>query len=158
MGSGKTTIGKKLSRRLSVPFFDLDELIEKETGNTIEEIFTSNGESIFRETETKMLRKFTTSDNFVLSTGGGTPCYNDNMAFMKSIGKTVYLEAETGFLMSRLQKSRLVRPLISGMDSNEMSNFITRHLEERKNYYLKADYIISAMNPNLDILMKAISM
>ena len=113
MGSGKTTAGKKLASLLGWSFIDLDKRIEEYTGKTIPEIFSQNGEDYFRIIETQLLRNLKSCTKTVISTGGGTPCYIDNMDFMIETGLTIYLKLTPAELKSRLSQSKGERPLIN---------------------------------------------
>lgn len=140
MGCGKSTIGRRLAERLKLRFFDLDELIEEQEGQQISEIFVSKGELYFRKTEAEVLRSFVAeNDNFVLALGGGTPCYANNMDFLlEQHLKTVYLKAQLKTLVERLRDQKEQRPLISSFDESELTEFIAKHLFERRFYYEKA--------------------
>ena len=138
MGVGKTTIGKLLSKELDVEFIDLDKYIENRYRKTIQEIFSEKGEDKFRIIEREMLREVATFQNVLISTGGGTPCFFDNMKVMNHQGVTVYVKASVEQLMSRLVASKNVRPIIQNKSPDELKNFITKHLAQRENYYSKA--------------------
>lgn len=140
MGCGKSTIGRKLAERLKLRFFDLDELIEEQEGQQISELFASKGELYFRKTEAEVLRSFVAEhDNFVLALGGGTPCYANNMDFLlEQHLKTVYLKAQLKTLVERLRDQKEQRPLISSLNESGLSEFIAKHLFERRFYYEKA--------------------
>ena len=140
MGCGKSTIGRRLAERLKLRFFDLDELIEEQEGQQISELFASKGELYFRKTEAEVLRSFIAeNDNFVLALGGGTPCYANNMDFLlEQHLKTVYLKAQLKTLVERLRDQKEQRPLISSFDESELTEFIAKHLFERRYYYEKA--------------------
>lgn len=140
MGCGKSTIGRRLAERLKLRFFDLDELIEEQEGQQISELFASKGELYFRKTEAEVLRSFVAEhDNFVLALGGGTPCYANNMDFLlEQHLKTVYLKAQLKTLVERLRDQKEQRPLISSLNESGLSEFIAKHLFERRFYYEKA--------------------
>lgn len=140
MGCGKSTIGRRLAERLKLRFFDLDELIEAQEGQQISELFASKGELYFRKTEAEVLRSFIAeNDNFVLALGGGTPCYANNMDFLlEQHLKTVYLKAQLKTLVERLRDQKEQRPLISSLNESELTEFIAKHLFERRYYYEKA--------------------
>ena len=140
MGCRKSTIGRKLAERLKLRFFDLDELIEEQEGQQISELFASKGELYFRKTEAEVLRSFVAEhDNFVLALGGGTPCYANNMDFLlEQHLKTVYLKAQLKTLVERLRDQKEQRPLISSLNESGLSEFIAKHLFERRFYYEKA--------------------
>ncbi|MFP3859898.1 MAG: shikimate kinase [Bacteroidales bacterium] len=156
MGSGKTTAGRKLSSRLNLQFIDLDNAIEKETGMTVQEIFKLKGEEYFREIESKTLRKLSGEDNFVMATGGGAPCFKDNIDFMNKKGITVYLKMNTAELTSRLKKGKAQRPLLAGKDNKEMQQFIEYKLKQRIPYYEKAQLITGGLNLNISTLAEKI--
>lgn len=156
MGSGKTTAGRKLSPRLNIQFIDLDSEIEKETRMTVREIFKLKGEEYFREIESEILRKLSREDDFVMATGGGTPCFKDNIDFMNQKGITVYLKLNTAELISRLEKAKAKRPLLEGKDDKEMQQFIEYKLKTRTPYYEKARIITRGMNLNIPSLAEKI--
>ena len=114
MGSGKTTLGKKLARVLGYDFVDLDKVIEEESGVSVPDYFSRHGEDAFRQLERDCLRTRLPAGPVVVATGGGAPCYFDNMDWMNEHGVTVYLMLPPGVLASRLNGSRN-RPLISGL-------------------------------------------
>ncbi len=138
MGSGKTTVGKRLARSLSLQFIDLDAFIEGKYRKTVSRLFEERGEEGFRELEQQTLREVAEFENVVIATGGGTPCFFDNMALMNRAGITVYLQAEPEELAHRLISSRTVRPLITGKSKEELTLFIAEHLPKREYYYLDA--------------------
>lgn len=138
MGVGKTTIGKLLSKELDLEFIDLDKYIENRYRKTIQEIFAQKGEAKFRIIEREMLREVATFQNVLISTGGGTPCFFNNMDVMNQHGVTVYIKASVDQLMSRLLASKNVRPIIHNKSPEELKEFVTAHLAERDVYYSKA--------------------
>lgn len=138
MGVGKTTIGKLLSKELGMQFFDLDVYIENRYRMTIQEIFAKKGEDKFRKIEQEMLHEVATFQNVLISTGGGTPCFYDNIDFMNKQGATVYIKASVEQLVSRLLASKNVRPIIRDKSPKELYTFVTTHLAEREQYYSKA--------------------
>jgi shikimate kinase len=144
MGSGKTTIGKKLANYLKYEFIDLDKLIESQTGMTIVSYFAAHGEEVFRETEREILQQTDYPPNVIVATGGGAPCYSDNMEWMNANGKVAYLSLSPAALASRLEHSTADRPLIRGLRGDDLVNFIKSKLEEREVFYNQAQYIISA--------------
>ena len=141
MGSGKTTIGKALAKELGVTFYDLDWYIEDRYHKTVSEIFTEKGEQGFREVEQRMLREVAEFENVVISAGGGTPCFFDNIHYMNKQAKTVYLKASPTTLFGHLKAGKSDRPLIKGKTDDELLNFITNSLEKREPYYEKACYL-----------------
>jgi shikimate kinase len=149
MGSGKTTIGKQLARAMELPFIDLDEAVSAGESRSIETIFSMEGEVAFRGLERKYLKQITDSlPSFVLSTGGGTPCFYDNMMYMKKHGVTVYLQMDVVTLVHRLVNSTTERPLLKGKGELELHDFVKRHLEERKEFYEESDVVFPAIGFN----------
>ncbi len=141
MGAGKTTIGKELAKHLSLSFIDLDAYIQSKYRKTIAEIFDNLGEKEFRKIEKKTLNEVSLIEDVVISTGGGAPCFFDNMEVMNNAGVTVYIEAEPEELASRLLASKTVRPLIAGKSKEELIPFISEHLKKRERYYNKAQIV-----------------
>lgn len=155
MGSGKTTAGKKLASLLDYTYIDLDSMIESETDHTIPEWF-SQGEHKFREIETLVLHQTADFKNSVISTGGGTPCFNENMVWMKEQGITVYLKMSAGALFHRLIYSKKERPLLAGKSDVELMEFITESLKEREFFYSQAHYTINGENLDVKELLEMI--
>ncbi len=153
MGSGKSTVGQQLAVRLDYSFIDLDEQIEKMTGMTITSIFSSKGENAFRVLERQALDRIGQMTSVVVATGGGTPCFSDNMDFMNRSGKTVYLKMAVKKLIERLQHEKQHRPLIAGKNDEELEKYVRNKLEEREIYYRKAHIIIAEDPLNLDRLL-----
>jgi shikimate kinase len=139
MGSGKTTTGLKLAGLLGWPFTDLDKSIEKHTGLTIPEIFAIHGEQWFRGVESEVLRSLRSMKNGVISTGGGTPCHEDNMDYMLETGLTLYLKLTPGQLKSRLSGTKGERPLIKDLDEEGLLRFIEEKLAVREKCYNRAE-------------------
>lgn len=151
MGCGKTTMGKKIARKSNTPFVDLDQMIVDQEGMSISDYFAMHGEEAFRETETQVLRSISQSPS-IISTGGGTPCFNNNMQWMKENGTSVYLKLPPRALLKRLSgKEGSTRPLLQNKTEEEILDFITMKLDERKEFYEQADLIVDIqnMNPNL---------
>lgn len=156
MGVGKTSIGKKLAKKLGLNFLDTDKWIEKQTGKTISEIFNENGENIFREWERKSLEQFRNEENIVISTGGGLPCYHDNMQVLNSIGTTIYLKSSTERIAEQLKQSKIKRPLIAGKSDQELETYIKSTVEEREKYYLQASHVLTPDRSILDSIVTLI--
>jgi shikimate kinase len=156
MGSGKSTAGKRLAETLGLAFADLDEYIEKETGRSIGEIFEKDGEERFREMENNALKHFLDVDDIVISVGGGTPCFYDNMELMNRNGVTVYLKMSADSLAERLVKAEHKRPLIKDMSEFDLKNFITTNLEKREPFYLQAQYKVKGKNLDVNELAEFI--
>lgn len=146
MGSGKSVFGRKLAKRLNLKFYDLDKHIEQKYKMSIPSIFTTFNETIFRKLETIELQKFKNEKDFVLSSGGGTPCFNNNMELINSIGTSVYIELNSIAICNRLIKSKTKRPLIEGLKPDELQTKIEILLSDRKKYYEQAKIKISGIN------------
>ncbi len=156
MGSGKTTIGKKLANKLKFDFIDLDAEIENDSQLSITNIFNQKGEPYFRNLEQQKLVELCARKNLVLSCGGGTPCFNNNMELMNSTGLTLYLQLSPEALFSRLILSQEKRPLISNLNEAELLEFIKLKLKERAAYYLKSNLIVNGLSLNMQELTKTI--
>ena len=141
MGAGKTTIGKALSAKMKCSFVDLDFFIERRYHKTIRQIFDEKGESAFREIEQKILREVAEFENVVISTGGGTPCFYQNMLFMNKNGLTVFLDVSTPELTKRISSNIGVRPMLKNYADNELTLFIEETVSRRRPYYEQAQLI-----------------
>ncbi|HUS85949.1 MAG TPA: shikimate kinase [Bacteroidales bacterium] len=150
MGSGKTSVGLKLARKLNREFLDLDEMIESNEGKSIGFIFEERGKEYFRKLEAKYLRQTVNFEDIIVACGGGTPCYHDNMDFMKSSGFTIYLMMTPSALKSRLESTGNKRPLIADMDENKLLKFIERKLDERKIWYEQSHLITDGLDADID--------
>ncbi|HIE73408.1 MAG TPA: shikimate kinase [Flavobacteriales bacterium] len=157
MGCGKSTIGKKLAKTLSCKFIDLDKYIERKTGESIQQIFKEKGEKYFRVLETESLMEICKSDNLVIATGGGTPCFFYNMQRILDKGICIYLKMEANNLAKRLSKEKSKRPLIENLTEKYLVNFIRKKLVEREVFYNKANHIIQAKNISEKDIIKLIS-
>lgn len=137
MGSGKTEIGKLLSKMTKIPFFDLDELIENRLSKSINQIFSNEGEVFFRKKEHEVfVEKMNSEESFVLSLGGGTPCYANNHLLLQGENVTsIYLKASIGTLVERLHENKSNRPLLKDLSQEELSEYIAKHLFDRSFYY-----------------------
>lgn len=144
MGAGKTTLGKAYARRYGLSFLDLDWYIEERFHKTINLLFEEKGEAGFREIERNMLREVGEFENIVISPGGGTPCFFDNMRYMNGQGKTVHLKADPQILFKRLQVASQARPKLKGKTDEELYNFIVAGLEARAEAYGQAQYTFDA--------------
>jgi len=167
MGAGKSYIGRKLALVLDRPFADLDVWIETTTGKTIKTIFKEEGEDSFRNLEAIHLRKSKNHKHLVLATGGGTPCFHNNMEWMLSQGRVVFLDPPIGTLLSRLEGERAHRPLLAqNEDATEensradlhrppslaFAESVSRRLAERRPIYENAHLIVDGDNDEQDIL------
>ncbi|MBN4072190.1 shikimate kinase [Flavobacteriales bacterium AH-315-E23] len=144
MGSGKTSIGKKLAKNLGFKFVDLDHHVEEKAGRSINEIFTEMGEEKFRDLEREVLEDLESHSQTVIATGGGTPCFSDNMQFMKTSGTTVYLQLNGKVILERLANAKASRPLIKNLNDDELRLFIEEKLNERSPIYQEAHYNVNA--------------
>ncbi len=142
MGAGKTTVGRHLAQKLGRTFYDLDWYIETRYRKPIHQIFSERGESGFREIEREMLHEAAAFEDIVLSCGGGTPCYFDNIDYMNEVGHTVYLKCSPETLAAHLKMGRSIRPLIQGKTPEELDAFIRESLTQRAPFYEKARIII----------------
>lgn len=142
MGAGKTTVGKVLAKDLGLQFYDLDWYIEGRMRKTVPQIFAERGEEGFRAIERNMLHEVAEFEDVVVSCGGGTPCFFDNMDYMNFQGETVYLKATPEVLYSHLKMGRVERPLLKNKSPEEMQQFIAEQLSQRETYYLKAKHML----------------
>ncbi len=142
MGAGKTTLGKALSKDLGLPFYDLDWYIESRMRKTIEQIFVERGEEGFRTIERNMLHEVAEFENVVISCGGGTPCFFDNMDYLNQQGETIYLKATPDVLYSHIKMSKKVRPLLQNKTADEVKTYMSEQLAKREAYYSKAKHTI----------------
>lgn len=144
MGAGKTTLGRALAKELKIEFLDLDNYIEERLCKSISQIFAEKGEEGFRDIERRMLHEAGEFENVVISTGGGTPCFFDNIEYMNGQGTTVYLDVPVERLFIRLSIARSKRPLIKDKNDEELMAFITEQLAKRAPHYCKAQYSFRA--------------
>jgi len=143
MGCGKTHWGKLLSEKLGMPFFDLDEKIIEHAGRSIADIFKKEGEEHFRLLEKDVLHLLTEShESFVMATGGGTPCFYNNIDYLKKQGTVVWINCSTECLYQRLVKEKEIRPLISNIADDQLKNYIVKKYSGRKIYYQQANVIL----------------
>lgn len=147
MGAGKTTIGKALARQLGIMFYDLDWYIENRMRKSVAQIFAESGEEGFREIEYNMLHEVAEFEDIVLSCGGGTPCFFDNMDYLNRQGDTLYLKASPEVLASHLRMGKGIRPLIQGKNDAELLRYIKDSLARREPFYSKARHTL-----NIDVL------
>lgn len=142
MGAGKTTVGKALSKELGIPFYDLDWYIESRMRKTVPQLFAERGEEGFRKIEYNMLHEVAEFEDVVISCGGGTPCFFDNIDYMNGQGQVVYLKASPDVLYKHLMMGKTERPLLKGKSSEELIMFIREQLDKREAFYSKAQYIL----------------
>jgi shikimate kinase len=162
MGCGKSSVGKKLSQKLNVKFVDLDSVIEKKYSKSISQIFNDLGEIKFRSIENSELNSVLINyKNCVLSLGGGTPCYHDNMSLILSYTTNVFfIDVNSEILSERLFKKKDKRPLISSIDTiEEMKQFINKHYFERRPFYSMATHsITSNRNDSKNVVKEILSL
>jgi shikimate kinase len=157
MGSGKTHWGKLLSARLQMPFRDLDTLIVEKEQKSVPDIFSEKGEEYFRYREKEVLEELANNEeSFILSCGGGTPCFFNNIEFMKKHGKVVWLNTSVDVLKDRLLKERVSRPLIREIDDAELKRYIIRKMSERRMYYEQADVMVNEESITLEELIRSV--
>ncbi|TWO31920.1 shikimate kinase [Seonamhaeicola sediminis] len=160
MGSGKSSIGSRLSKRLDFDLIDLDDFIEERENASVKEIFESKGEIYFRKKETEYLKQLLETDkNLILSLGGGTPCFGKNMDIILSnkYAKSIYLKSSIPKLAKKLIKKKAKRPLIAHIETEEaLAEFIGKHLFERMPFYNKAEYVVNTDNKSKDKITKEV--
>lgn len=157
MGCGKSTLGRRLSNYLGLQFVDMDHYIEERNCKTIPQIFKEEGEDEFRKKERKALEELSAFTDIVIATGGGAPCFFDNIELMNKSGHTVYLNIAPNILANRLLKSKTERPLIKGKSRKELIAFIDETLKTRNEFYSQAKYQITDPDIKLDELKRMIS-
>ena len=157
MGSGKSTIGKKLAKKLNTDFIDLDKYIETKENKSIAKIFELQGETEFRKIEKESLLEISRLENKIISLGGGTPCFLNNMKIINNSGLSVYLKMPIGMLVSRLINAKIQRPLIKDKNREELHNFIEKQLKEREEFYSMSSITFNAISVNIDELVSSIS-
>jgi shikimate kinase len=142
MGAGKTTLGKALARKLNIPFVDMDWFIENRFHKKIRDLFGERGETGFRELERKILHEVAEFEDVIISTGGGAPCFFDNIMFMNQMGETVFLQVQPDILFRRLRVASASRPIIKDKTDAELFTFIIQALAEREPFYSQAQRTI----------------
>lgn len=152
MGSGKTHWGRAVAEKSGRPFVDLDSMIEEREGKSIAEIFAESEEAGFRKLERKHLQSLLNVSPSIVATGGGTPCFFDNMAWMKIHGATIYLKIPIEILAKRLKNEREQRPLLKNLGEAELRDFIQNRLLEREPFYRQADCTLEHMGDDAAFL------
>lgn len=142
MGSGKSTLGRGLAKRLNLSFIDMDDYIEERNFRTISQIFKQDGEEGFRKLEEKALLELSEFEDVVIATGGGAPCFFNNIDVIKRTGKSLYLNGTPRVLAQRLLKSKIERPLIKGKSEDELIAFIDETLSKREKWYKQAEIVL----------------
>jgi shikimate kinase len=144
MASGKSRLGLELSVLTGLTFLDLDELFEERYRVGITDFFDKYGEPVFRQLEHQLLLETEPLEDTIIATGGGTPCSAENMEFIRKNGTSIYLRMKVMELAHRLRQIKRQRPLLKNVPPGELLSFITKQLEEREPFYLKADHIVEA--------------
>jgi shikimate kinase len=156
MASGKSNLGQILAEKLGYGFVDLDYLFEERFRIGVLDFFEKYDEKGFRRIEQSLLHESTGMDDTVISTGGGTPCFFDNMEVIKKAGLSVYLRWDVPPLVARLMQVKRKRPLLKDIPSREMEARVTEQLQEREIFYRQADIIFEAENPDIDDLVEQV--
>ncbi|WP_067035161.1 shikimate kinase [Allomuricauda sp. CP2A] len=158
MASGKSSVGKLLSKELQLKFIDLDEYIEQQQQKSIKTIFSEKGEVYFRKLEHEMLSKVLDENKaLILSTGGGTPCYGRNMeTILQKSDDSIYLQLSIPALVERIKGEKEERPLVKNIDDEDLPEFIGKHLFERRPYYAQAKHILECDGKDLETVVTEI--
>ena len=157
MGCGKSRLGRLLSEHMGVQFIDMDDYIEERNCKTVPQIFADHGEDGFRERERKALEELAEFTDVIIATGGGAPCFFDNIDLMNKTGKTVFLNIDPAILADRLMNSKTERPLIKGKSREELVAFIDETLKKRKQFYSQAQVEITEPDLSLERIQEMIS-
>jgi shikimate kinase len=142
MGTGKTTVGRLLAKKMNRSFIDVDGFIENRYYKTVSALFEEKGESGFREIERHALQEISGFENMIVSTGGGLPCFFDNMDLLNRTGFTIYLKASVDELFQRINSNKQKRPLVKEKNSEELYDFIETNLKKRELFYNQATLIV----------------
>lgn len=156
MGAGKTFLGKQLAIQLELPFIDSDEEIEKEYNSTINQMFENEGEEAFRLKEQKFIMNLKEKGSFVLSTGGGMPCFSKNMELLNELGTTIYLKLSSSVLAQRLLNDNEERPLIVDDKIDQLMFFIKEKLSVREQFYNQSQIVLDEKSQNVSEILKLI--
>ncbi len=157
MGSGKSTLGRQLAAMLNLTFIDLDTYLENKYFKTVPQIFAEEGEESFRKKEQAALREVSEFSDVIVATGGGAPCFFDNMALMNETGACVFLDVDYEELADRLMGSKTERPLIKGKSRAELLVFIDELMQKRRPFYEKAHIIVRGKNITAQQVLDAIA-
>lgn len=156
MGCGKSTLGRALASELKMTFIDLDSFMEEKYFRTIPQIFAEEGEEGFRRKERTVLEEVSTFDDVIVATGGGAPCFFDNMDLMNNSGLCVFLDVDVSSLVKRLISAKIERPLIKGKSPEELRKFIEGMMAKRRPFYEKARYILKGNEIHADQVIKMV--
>jgi shikimate kinase len=150
MGCGKTTLGRKLASRMDYPFIDLDHVLEAKAGMTIAQYFSTHGEDAFRKLESEILKQTDYPENAIISTGGGLPCFFDNMDWINAHGRSIYIQLSPKTLAQRLSNEKNQRPLLRDRQGDELVAFIGEKLDEREPFYRRASIVADGLGLNAE--------
>lgn len=154
-GSGKSFLGKKLSEELMIPFIDLDSVIEQEAGHSISKIFSEKGEAYFRTVEAVALRQQSQASDFIMACGGGTPCFCDNMEFIKATGKSIFLNIPVSAILNRFNATeQQERPLLAETAPEQFEEKLNTLLKNRISFYKQADITLTDTRSHSEILAR----
>lgn len=157
MTAGKTSEGKRLAKQMNRKFIDLDRLIEEKEKKTVKEIFSENGEEYFREIERKALQSLNINEKFIVSCGGGTPCFHNNMNWMIKNGIVVWLKISVDTVLKRLSETKKVRPLLKNLQGEELKKFIIKKMKERELFYSQAQIQVDSESISIEKLKLKLS-
>ena len=160
MGSGKSVVSARLAEKTGIEFVELDECIEKKSGMKVATIFATKGELFFRKIERELFMEFLqiTSRDLIISTGGGTPCYYNNHEFLQAEGViSIYLNASIDTLTLRLDKEKQSRPLLAHLSTEDLHEFIAKHLFDRSFYYNQATFKVSVDAKSVEEIVEEIT-
>ena len=153
MGAGKSTAAKRLANRLGWEHYDTDALFEEKYHISVDDFFHKYDEALFRKLESKILQSTENLENAVISTGGGTPCFNDNMAWMNEHGTTAFLKISPQTAVSRIRLSKKKRPLAAGKTETELAAFVGKHYGSRMPFYEQAQYVVKGEDLDIEALL-----
>lgn len=157
MGAGKTTAAKRLAHRLGWEHYDTDALFEEKYHISVDDFFHKYDEVLFRKLESQILQSTENLENAVISTGGGTPCFNDNMAWMNAHGTTVFLKISPQTAVSRIMLSKKKRPLAAGKTEAELATFVEKHYGARMSFYEQAQHVVKGEDLDLEIVVELLN-
>lgn|SRR5690554_1196103 len=146
MGSGKSHMGRRLAKQLDIPWVDMDKEIERAEGRTINDIFAESGEDYFRQLERDYLLQLDKDQDLIVATGGGAPCFYDNMKTMNEKGRTLYLNRKKEVVIAQLMKGLHRRPLLKGKTQEQVMEYYDAVMKERRPYYEQATIFVEELN------------
>lgn len=157
MGAGKSSLAKKLASKLGWSAFDLDDIFEEKYKISVGDFFDKYDESLFRKFESTLLKETSGLDKAVIATGGGTPCFYDNMEWMNANGTTVFVNISTKTAVNRILSSKKKRPLVLGKTEEELFLYVEKHYSDRLPYYNKAQVTIKGESININELVSLLN-